>query len=182
VHYRVAPGKLLDLALTLLLEEGLITVEHDDFGPPLIVPCENFSTVFFTERAPENAVYRRYVRVGRTKDGWLREALDKLSIEQDYLGIQDSDFDNPESEWEPIPLDRDNPLLTDAVSKVDETIEQVRSPLGPIGFHRPQPHALKFHPRLGPPLWEMPLQCRAKPFISPRLLTSVLGPPRPIRI
>lgn len=47
-----------------------------------------------------------------------------------YVGIQATDFDQPDREWEPIPLDLSEPELKVAIQAVDEVIELVRADNG----------------------------------------------------
>ena len=72
------------------------------------------------------------------QDHWVREALRRLDREYARQDLQPSDFDvPPEREWEPLPLDRNDPDLQSTIEKIDETVEQVRRDNG-YAAHLPE--------------------------------------------
>jgi len=126
----VREGKLFDRALRLLVERQLVVVEVDDFGPPLVLPAEDFGDAWRETCADPLSPFGRYMRVGKTKDRWLREALEKLADEERRLHIQESDYDDPAAEWAPIPVDRDQPELQEVIAAVDDAAEKIGSDNG----------------------------------------------------
>ena len=77
------------------------------------------------------AIFQRYGTLGdKGKRSWLNDALDQVAKERERLEVQDSDFDEPDYEWRPIPLDRDEPELQTAIRAVDEIVESVRTDNG----------------------------------------------------
>ena len=141
IYYRVSEGRMLDLAIRLLVDRRLVTLELDDFAPPLIVPAEEFRTEWELLYSDAGSLYWKYERVGRTKNVWLREALDNIVREERRLNITDSDFDKPEREWEPIPLDRGSPELAKVVETLEETVKLARNDNG-YSIHAPGEQAV----------------------------------------
>jgi len=60
---------------------------------------------------------------------WLRAALAKIEERYVSLGIDVSDFDQNDA-WEPLPLDRSDPLVTNTIERLDEAVQLVRSDNG----------------------------------------------------
>jgi hypothetical protein len=84
--------------------------------------------------------FYRYSLANRS-DEWVHEALQALDRQYDALEIKEEDFDEPpEQEWEPLPIDRDDPDLKTAMEKIDETYEQVRADNG-YAAHLPEERA-----------------------------------------
>jgi hypothetical protein len=129
LRYRVKDGRLLERALSLLQEEGLIIVEVDHFGPELISPTDNFH-VAWNLVSSTNGIYSRYERIGRTKRAWLLEALDNLAIQERRLGVQDSDYDVPDADWTPLPIERDLPEVQAVIEAIDEASDKIKADNG----------------------------------------------------
>src|SRR5205823_6541518 len=120
---------LFEAALELLQEFGIINVIRDPFGPPIISPSEDFHNRIEAVAKDRSFPFYKYRLTG---DGevWLREALQSLDRSYSDLRIGAADFEIPDREWEPLPLERDDPLLQKAIDTVDETIEKVRADNG----------------------------------------------------
>jgi len=74
-------------------------------------------------------------------DQWLGEALLALDQQYEELQIKDEDFDDlPDREWEPLPIDRNDPDLKAVIEKIDDTHEQVRADNG-YAAHLPEERA-----------------------------------------
>ena len=131
MHYRVTNGRLLDLAINILKEAGVIDFDEDTFGPPLIIPDDYFSLGWRNSLGTDSPVYRRYTQGG---DQWLLSALDGLARQAERLGIQESDYDNPDGEWTPIPIDRTQEETIALIEAVDDTAEKLRSDNGYSAF------------------------------------------------
>jgi hypothetical protein len=112
-------------AIDWLRRRDMVDVIEDDFAPPIFTTGSGFVEMWQRLSAEEGTVFQKY-NEARGDPGWLNHALQ--SIEHTYvaLGITEQDFKEPDSEWEPIPLDRDDPKLGAAIRAVDATIEQVR--------------------------------------------------------
>ena len=121
---------LIEPAIKWLLEQGMIVAVRDDFGP----------TIF--ERSPDYDVVWDRVATDRTQPffkidyvangaAWLQNAL--LSINDAYsrLSISEGDFsDARDDDWAPLPLDRSDKRLRNAIDALDQTIEGVRADNG----------------------------------------------------
>jgi hypothetical protein len=81
-------------------------------------------------------LFDKFREIGSDSD-WLRAALRKLNKVYGELGITDNDFAvEAEDQWEPIPLDRSDPLLEAATEKLDVAIEAIESDNG-YAIHHP---------------------------------------------
>jgi hypothetical protein len=114
-----------------LVQEGIINVVSDPFGPSIISQSESFSDRWKDLSKNEDFPLFKYIKIpfddGNT---WLHVALKNLDAEYRRLGIRDQDFDEPDKEWEPLPLERDDPQLQKAILTIDEALEKVRSDNG----------------------------------------------------
>jgi hypothetical protein len=126
---RVDNDKLLDAALKQLAGEGLIELEEADFGDAIILQAGDLHSTLEQLAEPKGA-YRTFFRAGQHRERWLFTALDKVKSEAIRLDIQDSDFDNPEADWSPIPIDRDQPETKAVIAAVEDAAEKLRSDNG----------------------------------------------------
>ncbi len=119
---------LFEKGIEIVRERGLITVIPDVFGPPIYVRTEKFDERL-NELKNKEGVFYKY---GLFDNGerWVRSALQKLNDTYLDLDIQKSDFEKPDQEWEPLPIDRDDPNVQKVIESLDETIEQVRADNG----------------------------------------------------
>lgn len=120
---------VFDQAIVLLSRKGVIEVQRDDFGPPVFTPTSQFYLSVSQLEEDQTLPFKKFSEL-QDREAWLRSALKNLNDTYDNLRIVDVDFDNPDSEWQPLPLERDAPELQAAISKLDETIEQVRGDNG----------------------------------------------------
>lgn len=128
---------VFDRAVSWLESEGVIDVVDDHFGPKLL----NASLTFMDARAKIERNVRAFSNYGKVRDKnvWLKQALKQVYKDWHSLKITEGDFLDPERDWSPIPLDRAEPELQSAISKVDNTIEQVRGDNGYAATH-PEEH------------------------------------------
>lgn len=61
---------------------------------------------------------------------WLIAALAEVDRQYYRLKIEGNDFEQPDSEWEPLTLDRADPLVENMTARVSEVYEQVRADNG----------------------------------------------------
>lgn len=134
-------SKLLDKALDILQEERLIEVEPDHFGPPLVIPKDEFSHNW-DSLVIANAIYSRYNRVNYTeKLQWLHTALLNLLKEEVRLHIQYSDFEpSNDEEWRPIPVEH-SPETEALITAIDDATEKIRTD---NGYSATRPEEVKF--------------------------------------
>jgi hypothetical protein len=133
------PYSLLDdftvwnLAIAWLVDREMIVSFTDPFGPPIYSKGDIFESQWNdlcrAERPFENAQ-----RSGGAVR-WTHEALGAVYREYMRLGIRASDFENPEREWEPIPLDRNDEALQTAIVSLDKTITEVEQSNGYASEH-----------------------------------------------
>lgn len=117
---------LFDRAVDVLLQLKMIEVTTDDFGPPIFETSTTFSTTWHELKKDKTTPFYKH----SIDESWLRSALLEINREYDRLGIKENDFEKPELEWEPLPLDRNTSELQEVTKKLDEVIEHVRSDNG----------------------------------------------------
>jgi hypothetical protein len=127
--YYFERGKLFDVAIEWLRERGMIEIERGPFGPPIVRCSQHFRDLWKHLSTDRDFPLYRYLMV-TNGDYWLHQAL--LDVERTWkqLGISDEDFDDPDREWEPLPLERDDPSLQHTIEVIDETIEDIRKDNG----------------------------------------------------
>ena len=133
---RIRYGTLLDRALKLLAEKNLIVSEKDDFGPTLIEAVEWFEQAL--EREPDDSLstlFRRFQKMGNQRNEWLQQALDGLANHELRLGVTDEDYEDQESEWSPIPVDRDQPETQAVIKAIDDVAEKIQADNGYSATH-----------------------------------------------
>lgn len=122
---------LLDNAIEWMLDHDLIGIVGDEFAPPLYLQTARADGKWEElEKAQNNPYYRYRLTPHKERQSWLSAALSKVNSEYHRLGMTADDFKKPDSEWEPLPLDRSDERLTTAIKAIDETIEAVRSDNG----------------------------------------------------
>jgi hypothetical protein len=123
-------GVLLDLGIEEAARLRLIKIENDPFGPPIITQADDYWDAMEAACENEQGPFSRYRAAGDAKGTWLRSALASVNSQYARLGLKPEDFERKSDEWEPIPLDRSEPVLVEAIEKLDETIEQLRADNG----------------------------------------------------
>jgi hypothetical protein len=120
---------LLARAIKWLRENNLVEVIDDDFGSSIFAHSSNWDEKIGDLAADRELPFFKYQSISDS-ESWLRSAL--LGVNETFyeLKIQTEDFDNPDQEWTPIPLDRTDPALQKAIAALDETVELVRSDNG----------------------------------------------------
>lgn len=116
-------------AVTWLVDRGMITEVTDQFGPSIFALTSRSDAVLKDLEADKSLPFSKYALVTKAQD-WLRSALFAVNNTYDRLEITPDDFEDPDREWEPLPLDRNDPALQKAISALDDTIEQVRADNG----------------------------------------------------
>jgi hypothetical protein len=129
-----AINKLFELAVGWLNQRGIIDLITDPFGSPIISASSDFSDRWSELGEDKNFPLFKY---HMTDENWLQGALRSLDVEYRRLGIVDEDFDEPDKDWEPLPLEREDPQLQKAIDAVDDTAEKVRADNG-YAAHLPE--------------------------------------------
>jgi len=125
----LARRDVFDAALKELEEWGFINIVRDHFGPPIVSPANDLYNRLLGLSKDESFPYYKY-KLTADGNGWLRGALQSLDRAYDNLKIRPIDFVEPLDEWEPLPLERNDPLVEKTIGAVDDTIEKVRSDNG----------------------------------------------------
>jgi hypothetical protein len=129
VEYLLEKGPVFDKAIEWLADLKVIDPLLDDFGPAIYKMTDTADQTWEQLAGDRSLPFYKYSSV-RNENNWLNSALGKLNATYDELQILAIDFENPEAEWEPLPLDRDDKNLQAAIASLDEVIRQVRSDNG----------------------------------------------------
>jgi hypothetical protein len=120
-------------AIDWLVESDMISAFTDPFGPPVYLKGDTFDSRWndlCRSQSPfENA------EASGDPGRWTYQALDSAYREYIKLGIRSSDFDDPERDWAPIPLERNNEALQTAIVALDKTITEVEQSNGYASEH-----------------------------------------------
>lgn len=111
-------------------KEGLIEVINDDFGPVIYKASEKLGENWQRLATDKSLPFFKYDSVGNGGFRWLTAALDNVNDRYSELGIGAEDFDGLNTEWEPIPLERHDQDLAQAIARIDDVIQSVRSENG----------------------------------------------------
>lgn len=120
---------LLAEAATRILEKaGVIHVMEDDFGPTLYTATEALPT--WIERAPY-APFTKFQASGESV-AWVVEAIETVNFAYNRHNLAPGDFEgtDEEAQWEPLPLDRSDPLLISAHEALETSIGQIEADNG----------------------------------------------------
>ncbi|MDH2346297.1 hypothetical protein [Bradyrhizobium sp. SSUT77] len=134
-------------ALRLMVQRGAITIIDDHFGPTIWQKTgEMDALVAGLEITPGNVFFK--AKVSGNPRGWLQSALQKVNIRAYELSITNADFDrtsigdialeaasevkdvDPIDEWAPIKLDPTDPLVAEAVDKLNAATEAIEQDNG----------------------------------------------------
>jgi hypothetical protein len=128
-------GSLLDRAVVWqravawLVDQGLITIRYDTFGPPIFFKDANFDEKFDQLTKDESSPFHAYDLAGGSED-WLIPALYAVDNAYDNLDMRVDDFEKPDAEWVPIQIERGDPNVEGAISALERVIEEVRADNG----------------------------------------------------
>ncbi len=131
-HWNLYNG-LLEAGLRRLITAGALDVIAGPFEPNLYERSDAFDAVWSSYVEDPRSPFHRYNRIVNPQQAepWLRAALQAISGEAGRLKISEDDWsDVAPDQWEPLPLDRDQPLLRSAMDAVDTAINDIRSDNG----------------------------------------------------
>jgi hypothetical protein len=110
-------NKLWEVAVAILHSHGVIDIISDDFGPTLYKSRSPLDK-WLEDTAPN--LYSWYPKYTAAGDGWLKAALWNINNQYIVLSIRDDEFDfAAEVEWEPIPINAEDPGLKSAIEAID---------------------------------------------------------------
>lgn len=130
----VGDEELLQLAMQNLVRKNVVVALRDPFGPSQFKEGDGLNAYMDEARADTNSPIYKGEASGDA-DQWLRLALNKLSDIGNDLRISPKDWERPDRDWEPIPLDRDEPILKEAIASLDETIAEIEQSNGYASEH-----------------------------------------------
>jgi hypothetical protein len=103
----------------------------DDFGPSIYRTSQGYWENWSHLAEDRSSPFHKYEAVGDGAPGWLLQALQSIDQRYHELGIKPADFtQSADDEWEPIPLDRQEPSLAEAIEALDELAEELRQENG----------------------------------------------------
>jgi hypothetical protein len=121
---------LFEAGLKVAIEQELVRIIRDPFGPVVIVAHEEIYENWKKLQESGDLPFRNY-GLAPDKREWLQSALVTVNNTYRTLGMESTDFEEKAGdEWEPLPLDRNNEKVKEVLQRVDETIEQVRADNG----------------------------------------------------
>ncbi|MDA9520021.1 hypothetical protein XI06_06510 [Bradyrhizobium sp. CCBAU 11434] len=134
-------------ALRLMVQHGAIAIIEDHFGPTIWQKTgEMDALVAGLEITPGNVFFK--ARASGNPRGWLQSALQKVNTRAYELSLTNADFDRtsigeitleatgevidvaPIDEWAPIKLDPTDPVVAEAVNKLNAATEAIEQDNG----------------------------------------------------
>lgn len=130
----IEKSALLKKAIRTLVAEGALEEVTDDFGPHLYTQGGRFEAyVDLMESDPSSPFYK--AKQTNNRMHWLTRALNSVNRAYDELGVRDTDIENPEADWSPIPLDQSDPKLKEVLVAVDDVLVKVEGDNGYAAQH-----------------------------------------------
>jgi hypothetical protein len=115
--------------LNLLVENNLVEVIKDDFGPPLYRKTDKFDAKWKEIKDRPDTPAFRY-NLDPKGDVWLTQAIQSVNKALKDQDVKPEDFSKPDAEWEPLPVERSNPKLQKATAQLEKTIEAAEADNG----------------------------------------------------
>ncbi|MBV9572073.1 MAG: hypothetical protein JO056_12610 [Alphaproteobacteria bacterium] len=129
-YYYLSKPEIFRTALVWLRKKKLVKIIEDPFVDPMILRDGNSQQRLANIiKDDDTNPLVRFVEVDWNED-WIKRALRKINDKYVDLHFDTKDFDLPNAEWEPLPLDRSDPRLSEIIHGVDEIIETVRGDNG----------------------------------------------------
>jgi hypothetical protein len=122
-----------NLAIAWLVERDMINAFTDPFGPPVYIKSGTFDSQW-NDLCAQDSPFENAQASG-DPGGWTFQALDSVYQEYIRLGIRPSDFEDPERDWAPIPIEQNNEDLQTAIAALDRTITEVEQSNGYASEH-----------------------------------------------
>lgn len=120
---------LFEQGITWLVNQGMIEELPDIFGPTVYRPSDGLNEGWYTNSEDRGSPFYKYNALP-FPNGWLKPALKRLNEAFTELGVTEDDFNNPDAEWEPLPLDRKDESLQNAIAALDDAIREIRADNG----------------------------------------------------
>jgi hypothetical protein len=125
---------LAEKATAVLKKAGAVDVMEDDFGPTLYAATDTLRT--WIDSAPY-APFVKFHAAGYST-AWIVEAIETVNFAYNQHGLTPDDFEGPDerAQWEPLPLDRSDPILISAQEALETAIGQIEADNG-YAVHAP---------------------------------------------
>ncbi len=120
----VGNSDLFRIAIQNLVEKQVIEALLDPFGPSQFKEGDGLGDYLAEQRKNAASPFYKAEASGDV-DWWLKDALHGLDSVANRIGITPQDFQDPEGDWAPIPLDRADVRVQNAIEQVDQTIAHV---------------------------------------------------------
>jgi len=122
-NYILSNDSVWNAAVRLMGEAGVIEIIEDDFGPDLYRATPALQDWFNGKFEQENSAVTKYKAAGKA---WLKDAISQVNRAYAQLRIQPDDFKAvEESEWQPIPIDRQGAEIKRVEEALEEAIEKI---------------------------------------------------------
>ena len=125
---------LFESALNFLIEHGVIELDEDDYGPPILTIGATLNALSASNLADKDLkTVQRYLKSRERKREWLEAALVNLKRDlRNREGPRSKDGEQIEAEesgadWSPLPLDREDAALKQIAQATDALLEEVRA-------------------------------------------------------
>jgi hypothetical protein len=112
-----------------LVDSKILDAIPDDFGPTLYRVTPNLRPTFETMQKVEGTPAHRW-SMDPQRMVWLAAALQRVNSALEEQKIKNEDFQKPDAEWEPLPIERSDPKLQKVTAELDKTIEAVEADNG----------------------------------------------------
>lgn len=122
----LSTADLFERAIKICVDDKLIAQHEDDFGPVSYSRTEGHQRAY-EEMEKRYSVFARHEQQADSKI-WLVEAHRKIN--SDWMQIQYEKDEPPPDIWQPIPVERDDPLANQAEVALEKAIDAIRSDNG----------------------------------------------------
>ncbi|MEM8574518.1 MAG: hypothetical protein AAGF48_07770 [Pseudomonadota bacterium] len=132
-----AHAPLFREAIAILKKHNNIIIVHDDFGPNVIDTNDSFLSWFGSKQFNEVPLFKKF-NVMKLSQNWLLNAINEVNKQYISLGFSSADFQEAivETDWEPIPIDRESPEVEKVETELDAAIEAIEGDNG-YAVHHP---------------------------------------------
>jgi hypothetical protein len=134
LHEQVGNGLednvLFDVAIRTLSRLGVVDIQTDSFAPTLYRAGAKFDDWWRSDAAAEQfpLIGRLQLLFPDDRAGFLRDALQAVNHEAWVISPRPEDFENgPPDEWEPIPIDRQDPAFKEVERKLEIAVREIES-------------------------------------------------------
>jgi hypothetical protein len=126
---KILHSPLFWYVLNSLVAKNMLAAIKDDFGPTIYRRTPTFRDQWKALQIKEDTPYSRFA-LDPQRESWINTALEAVNKELETQKIKTEDFQKPDAEWEPLPVERSNAKLKAATEKLDETIDAVEADNG----------------------------------------------------